>query len=182
MAMFCWPRFSIFSEVDHGDLVGQPEDELDVVLDEEHCDACLAQRAHAFLELLDLGLREAGRGLVHQHHFRLERDHAGELEQPPLARRQVAGRGRDAVAETDGVEQARGAVERPPLVAPRPRQPQQVADRVGLPVLVECDHDVLAAECVLEDRRRLERPSQPALRAPMCLVFVTSRPVSMTVP
>ena len=54
-------------EVEHDDLVGDRHDHRHVVLDEQHAEVELvADRPDQLAELVDLGVGEAGRGLVEQ--------------------------------------------------------------------------------------------------------------------
>ena len=81
------------AEVEHGDPVGQPGHERDVVLDQHHGQAVGAQRRDAAsARRCALRRAQAGRRLVEQQQPRPAAQRPGQLQRPLLAQRQRLGR------------------------------------------------------------------------------------------
>ncbi len=108
----------------HGDAVGEGEDEIHVVLDQQHRHV-LRQRRHRLQDLVALVLGDAGGGLVEEEHVGPAGDGERDLEQALLAVRQVAGALVHHVGQVEAAEDLDdlggdggiGACQAPPIVA-----------------------------------------------------------------
>ena len=115
------------SLVEHVDALADLEHERDVVVDEQHAGAAVADGADRGREARHLRLGKAGRRLVHQHEARLGRECPGDAEPPLVAVRQRRRRSVGVRGEAEQLEQlvAPGAAPRGPRRrrrAPRPRR------------------------------------------------------------
>ena len=144
--------------VEHGDPVAEAHDQLDVVLDEQHGDAGVADAADAVDQVLALRPRSCRR--------RARRAAAA------AARRRARGRSRPAAAARRAGWPPAGAPRRPGrrgagrpwraaarrlLLPALARQAEAAGDEPGLLVPVAADEDVLEHVHVLEDAQVLER-------------------------
>ena len=77
-----------FAEIHGDDAVGERGDALDAVVDKKHGTALVAQCADQVGKDLDLARRQAGEGLVDQHHFGIARHRFGELHAAQIGERQ----------------------------------------------------------------------------------------------
>ena len=77
-----------FAEIHGDDTVGERGHALDAVVDKKHGTALVAQRADQIGKDLDLAGRQAGEGLVDQHHFGIARHRFGELHAAQIGERQ----------------------------------------------------------------------------------------------
>ena len=68
----------------HGDLLGEAEHQVHVVIDDQHADA-FRQRVDGVEDDVALGARHAGRRLVEQQHLGLQSERDGQLDQPLAA-------------------------------------------------------------------------------------------------
>ena len=75
------------AEVEHHHAVREGQEEVHVVLDEQHRDAPFGDAADDARDARQLGRREPGRRLVEQYQPRLAGESARDLQQPPLAER-----------------------------------------------------------------------------------------------
>ena len=76
--------------IHHDEALGDVEDVVDVVADEQHRAAAGAHRAHEAKDLFGFGQRERGGRLVHHDQVRLVVDRARERDALPLAARELA--------------------------------------------------------------------------------------------
>src|SRR5258708_2868816 len=84
----------LLSEVEHRDYVGNPHDELHVVLDDEKRDAGRLDVADDAREVMELGRIDPGRRLVEHPKLRTRRERPRALQPPFLAAGQSLRRGR----------------------------------------------------------------------------------------
>ena len=139
------------AEVEHDDLVGDRHDHRHVVLDEQHAEVELvAHRPDQLAELVDLGVREPGRGLVEQQQPGPGRERARDLDALERAVRQ-ADRG-----------PRREVVEREPLAGSR--APRRGASRSRGRACNRRRARCRAPTSAGKQREVLERPRDPDLR------------------
>ena len=101
-----------FAEIHGDDAVGERGDALDAVVDKQHGTALVAQRADQIGKDLDLAGRQAGEGLVDQHHFGIARDRFGDLHAAQIGERQRPGMPLQDAAEADLLGDGAGTLRR----------------------------------------------------------------------
>ena len=92
------------AEVEHGDSVGEPHDEADIVFDEQHGDAATVKFADEILEGAALARSQARRGLVEQQETGPGDESARELHPALLPEGEAAGLPVDPLPEPDPSE------------------------------------------------------------------------------
>ena len=139
----------------HGDAVGQREDGVHVVLDQQHAAAALQalQERDQALALLDA---HAGHRLVEQQQARLAGQRHGDLELALLAVAERCRVGVRAGAEADGLEAALGGLAQLAILA----HVAQEAERMAVVCLDGERHVVERAE-LAQHRGDLERTAEP---------------------
>src|SRR6185436_135619 len=68
-------------EIEHGDLMADVEDQVGMVLDQQHAGAAGADRLDQPGQSLDLVVGKAGGGFVEQQEIRIEHQRAGDLDE-----------------------------------------------------------------------------------------------------
>src|SRR6185295_462230 len=99
------PVGDLGAEVEHRHAVRERQEEMHVVLDEQHRDAARGDAADDLRQAIELGRREPGGGLVEQDQARLAREGARDLEQPPLAEGKRADVGLRQAGQADELDQ-----------------------------------------------------------------------------
>ena len=147
--------------VEHGDALGETDDDLHAVLDEEDRLALLAMhRADQRREAVHVLSRDAGHRLVQQDHVGFAREHHGELQLALVTVRERSRGPRGPIREPHPRERPRCTVEcRSERVGPTPdpERPSQAC--------LGCEPDVLERAEPREDARDLERPPEPRTAA-----------------
>ena len=158
----------VLAQVDHVDVVGQPEGAANVLVDEDDTHALVAQRRQRRIDALGDDGRHSCRRLVDEEVARIAHQHPGQLDHPPLSPGQLAGSAAPAALEHG---EARVVLVElpadPPAVAP---------ERPG------ADHDVLLDGHLGEDPRLLRPVRHSPLDHPVGGVPVMSTPSRSTCP
>ena len=149
------------AELEHDDLVADPEHEAHVVVDEQHRLAGVDEAPEPAAELLALVRVEPGRRLVEAHDARLRDERARDADELALALRE---RVRQLVRNRLEPEQLeRGGDLALAAVGRRHRLADEPPDGRA----VRGDEEVLAHGEVVEELDRLPRAREPELRAPV---------------
>src|SRR6266850_2190049 len=107
------------AEVEDDDTLRERQQEMHVVLDQEHGDATRGDAADDLGEPCALARREARRRLVEQDEARLAGERARDFEQPPLPERERGDAGIAQLAQADELHQLFSALPAAGLVAAR---------------------------------------------------------------
>ena len=87
------PLGDLAAEIEHGEAIAEPHDEVHVVLDQQDGEAAAAQRLQQCGKRGGLGRIHSGRGLVEQEQLRIRRQRTRDLKPPLVA---ISKRGRQA--------------------------------------------------------------------------------------
>ena len=78
--------------IHHHHSIGDRVEELDAVLDDDHGDVhFLREQSDQMVDLIDLGIDESGRRLIHQQQLRPTHEQAGEHKLAPIERLEAGG-------------------------------------------------------------------------------------------
>ena len=102
------PFGDLGAKVEHHHALREREKEVHVVLDQQDGDAVCRDAADHRGDALGLGERQARRRLVEEHELRLAGERARDLEQPPLAERELLDRCLAQLAQADELDQLLG--------------------------------------------------------------------------
>jgi hypothetical protein len=105
-------------------VVGYRHHHLHVVLDQDDRQTVGDEEANQGLEVLDLAVGQAGRGLVQQQERGLQRQGPGDLQPALMAEGQVARLFPRVFGETDEFQELSGLDEKAALLAQEARQPE----------------------------------------------------------
>ena len=157
------PLGDLAAELQHDDAVRHAEDEVHVVLDDEHGDPPLVGEApHEAAELRALLAVEPGGGLVEEQHRRLRGDGAGDGDEAPASVGQLR---RLAVQVGGELELTHGGDRG--WWQGRRAGPDEVGHHRGRSPLVAGGPEVLEDGQVLEELQALERPRQAEAHPPV---------------
>ena len=160
----------LLAEIEHRHAIADVEDQVGMMLDQQHASALAADRLDQRTEPLDLLGRQAGGRLVEHQESRPQHQGAGDLDEAQLAVLQAVGTHVGQRFETHGRKRLHRRLAQQLLVAAIARQRQHRLGEGRLAVHRAADHDVLEHRGGAHDARRLERAGNAVVGAGMRLV------------
>jgi len=130
-------------EIEHGDLMADVEDQVGMVLDQQHTGAAGADRLDQPGQPLDLVIGKAGGGLIQQQEIRIEHQRAGDLDEAQFAVLQPVRSHLRQRFQPDDAKQGARLGRQHPLILCVARQRQHRLDKTRFALDRAADHDVL---------------------------------------
>ena len=150
------PGGQLAAQVQHGHMIADVEDQVGMVLDQQHAGAALADLLDQLAQPPDLVGRQAGRRLVQQQERRMQHQRAGDLHEAQLAVLQPVGPHGGQRLQPDGAQRQHRLLAQRAFVAPVPGQAQQRLGEGRGAVDRAADHHVLQHRRLADQPRRLE--------------------------